>query len=50
MSGLARLRARLGRARMAVGKCGELRRTRRDDLIFRRPEEAPPGPSFGSWL
>ncbi len=50
MSGLARLRARLGRARMAVGKCGELRWTRCDGPVFRRPEEAPPGPSFGSWF
>jgi hypothetical protein len=58
MSGFGRLRARLGRALMAIGKCGELRRQGpvgvwRDGEVFRHSEnseEAPPGPSFGSWF
>jgi hypothetical protein len=55
MSGLGRLRARFGRARMAIGKCGELRRTGsvrawRDGQVFHGPNEAPKGPSFGSWF
>ncbi|MEV3939221.1 hypothetical protein AB0K52_24985 [Glycomyces sp. NPDC049804] len=53
MSGFGALRARWGRARMAMGKCGELRRrerSRRDGPVFVRPEEAPPGPGFGSWF
>jgi hypothetical protein len=55
MTGLGRLRAGLVRARMVIGKCGELRRQGpvgvwRDGEVFRRGEEAPPGPSFGSWF
>lgn len=56
MSGLGRLRARLGRVRMALGKCGELRahgpvRAWRDGEVFAgRTEEARGGPSFGSWF
>lgn len=55
MTGLGRLRARWGRARTAIGRCGRPRRhgptgVRRDGELFRRSEEAPPGPSFGSWF
>lgn len=53
MSGLGRLRVRLGRARMSIGKCGELRRSGpvREGPVFRRPaEEVSKGPSFGSWF
>jgi hypothetical protein len=56
MIGAGKLRARLGRARMALGKCGELRRRGpvrawRDGEVFGgRPEEAREGPGFGSWF
>ncbi len=55
MTGFARLRARWGRARMGIGRCGELRRRGpvgvwRDGGVFRRSEEAPQGSSFGSWF
>ncbi|MEU5157617.1 hypothetical protein [Glycomyces sp. NPDC021274] len=55
MTGFGRLRARLGRARMSIGRCGELRGhgpvgAWRDGEVFRRGGEAPPGPSFGSWF
>ncbi|MDA1362825.1 hypothetical protein O1R50_24625 [Glycomyces luteolus] len=55
MTGFGRLRARWGRARMAIGKCGELRRhgpvgVWSGGAVFRRGEQAPPGPSFGSWF
>jgi hypothetical protein len=44
------LRSALGRARMALGGCRELRRARDELTVFRRDGEAPPGPGFGSWL
>ena len=55
MTGLGRLRAGLGRARMAIGKCGELRRPGpvrawRDGRVFHSPDETAKGPSFGSWF
>lgn len=50
MKGLKRFRAAVDRARMSLGGCRELRRVREDFEPFRRAEEAPPGPSFGSWF
>jgi len=50
MTGLRRLRAGFARVRMSVGRCGELRRSEREMPVFRRGEEAPQGPYFGSWF
>lgn len=45
-----RLRARLARARMALGGCRELRRAREEFSFFTAPEDSRPGLYFGSWL
>ncbi len=44
------IRARLARARMALGGCRELRRAREEFSFFSAPEESRDGPYFGSWL
>jgi hypothetical protein len=50
VKGLQRLRSAVDRARMSLGGCRELRRAREEFSPFRRSEEAPPGPGFGSWI
>ncbi|WP_158630516.1 hypothetical protein [Glycomyces terrestris] len=51
MKGAKRFRARLARARLALGGCRELRRRAREEFaFFTAAEESRDGPYFGSWL
>ncbi|GAA2320359.1 hypothetical protein GCM10009853_093080 [Glycomyces scopariae] len=43
-------RARLARARLALGGCRELRRAREEFAFFTPVDESTEAPSFGSWL
>jgi hypothetical protein len=50
VKGARRFRARLARARLALGGCRELRRAREEFSFFAPVDESRSGPHFGSWL